>query len=52
MDKDFLPVVLNTDARNKAYFKYNDQLGGEVFMGTPHSQIASTCDINPSTLPN
>ncbi len=47
-----LSVILNTDARNKAYFIYNDQLGGQVFMGIPHDQRASACDINPSTLPN
>ncbi|MFZ2719449.1 MAG: hypothetical protein WAZ27_01115 [Minisyncoccia bacterium] len=47
-----MPVVLNTDARNKAYFTYNDQLGGQVFMGIPYDQRVSACDINPSTLPN
>lgn len=45
-------VILNTDARNKAYFAYNDQLGGQNFMSTPDSQRASTCAVNPATLPN
>ena len=52
MKKDLRSVILNTDERNKAYFIYNDQLGGEVFKGTPSAQIASTCNIDPSTLPN
>lgn len=46
------PVILNTDARNKAYFIYNEQLGGEVFGDIPYDQHVSACDINPSTLPN
>jgi len=50
--QDLRPIILNTDERNKAYFIYNDQLGGEVFKGTHFTQIASTCDIDPSTLPN
>lgn len=45
-------VILNTDARNRAYFTYNDQLGGQNFMSTPDSQRASTCAVNPATLPN
>lgn len=45
--KDLQLVILNTDARNKAYFAYDDQLGGEVF-----SDSASTCAFDPSTLPN
>lgn len=49
---DLLPLILNTDERNKAYFAYNDQLGGEVFKGVPYDQRASACDIDPSTLPN
>ncbi|OHA80101.1 MAG: hypothetical protein A2675_01185 [Candidatus Yonathbacteria bacterium RIFCSPHIGHO2_01_FULL_51_10] len=52
MKKDLRSIILNTDERNKAYFAYNDQLGGEVFKGTPNSQIATTCDISPATLPN
>ncbi len=47
-----LSVILNTDARNKAYFIYNDQLGGEVFGSIPFDQRASACDVNPLTLPN
>lgn len=46
------PIILNTDARTKVYLTYNDQLGGEVFPGTPDSQIASTCKFDLSTLPN
>lgn len=45
-------VMLNTDARNRAYFVYNDKLGGQNFMSTPDSQRASTCAVNPATLPN
>lgn len=45
-------VVLNTDARNKAYFTFNDQLGGQYFQGTPHDERAGSCDIDPATLPN
>ena len=45
-------VILNTDARNRAYFIRNDNLGGENFMMTPDSQLASTCVVNPATLPN
>ncbi len=45
-------VVLNTDERNRAYFTYDDQLGGEVFSGTPYDQRASTCTFDASTLPN
>lgn len=45
-------VALNTDERNRAYFTYDDQLGGEVFSGTPDSQRASTCTFDVSTLPN
>ncbi|MFA6408371.1 MAG: hypothetical protein WCW36_02820 [Candidatus Paceibacterota bacterium] len=40
-------VILNTDARNKAYFTYDNQLGGQYF---PDS--TSTCTFDPSTLPN
>ncbi|OHA86005.1 MAG: hypothetical protein A2591_02385 [Candidatus Yonathbacteria bacterium RIFOXYD1_FULL_52_36] len=49
---DLKSIILNTDERNKAYFTYNDQLGGEVFKGIPYDQRASACDIDPSTLPN
>ncbi|OHA83265.1 MAG: hypothetical protein A2937_03895 [Candidatus Yonathbacteria bacterium RIFCSPLOWO2_01_FULL_47_33b] len=55
MDKpqvELKSVILNTDERIKAYFAYNDKLGGEVFHGTPYDQRASTCAVNPSTLPN
>ena len=52
IELELLPIILNTDERNLAYFTYNDQLGGEVFRGTPHAQIASACDINPADLPN
>ena len=45
-------VILNTDARNKAYFNYNDNVGTEYFPGTPDSQIASTCDFDVASLPN
>lgn len=45
-------VLLNTDARNRAYFIYNDQLGGQNFMSTPDSLLASTCTVDPATLPN
>lgn len=50
--KELRPVILNTDARNKAYLAYNDQLGGQVFTPTPDSQAASACTFDPSTLPN
>ncbi len=46
------PVILNTDARNKAYFAYDNQLGGQDFSPTPYSQLVSTCNFDPSTLPN
>lgn len=49
---DLQSVMMNTDERNQAYFTFSDQLGGEVFMATPDSQIVSTCAINPATLPN
>lgn len=52
MGKDLLPVVLNTDARNKAYFTYDNQLGGQVFSGIPYGQRASACTFDPSSLPN
>ena len=45
-------VALNTDERNRAYFLYDSQLGGEVFKGTPYDQLASTCAVDPATLPN
>lgn len=47
-----MPVALNTDARNKAYFAYDDQLGGQVFPGTPYDQRVTTCDFDVTTLPN
>jgi len=47
-----IEVILNTDERNKAYFTYNDQLGGQVFKGIPYDERALACDIDPSTLPN
>jgi hypothetical protein len=50
--REMQSVILNTDARNKAYFIYNEQLGGEVFGDIPYDQHVSACDINPSTLPN
>lgn len=50
--RDLRPIILNTDARNTAYLAYNKLLGGEDFPGTPASEIASTCDFDPSTLPN
>lgn len=49
---NLMPIILNTDARNKTYFIYDAQLGGEVFGAVPYDQRASACDINPSTLPN
>ncbi|MHB8710077.1 MAG: hypothetical protein ACYC6X_00820 [Minisyncoccota bacterium] len=52
LTKELQPVILNTDARNQAYFAYNDQLGGQYFPSTPDSQIPSTCAFDPSTLPN
>ena len=51
-EDDLRPIILNTDERNMAYFKYNNQLGGEVFKGIPYGQRASACDIDPSTLSN
>ena len=45
-------VALNTDERNRAYFAYDDKLGGEVFEGTPYDQRASTCTFDVSVLPN
>jgi len=52
MKRDLRPIILNTDARNKAYFGYNKLLRTEYFPGTPDSQIASTCDFNAVSLPN
>lgn len=49
---DLQSVILNTDARNEAYFKYDAQLGGQYFHGTPKNQLASSCTFDPSTLPN
>lgn len=47
-----MPIILNTDDRNKAYLTYDSQLGGEVFLDIPYNQRASACDIDPSTLAN
>lgn len=52
MRRDLRPIILNTDARNKAYFAYDKQLGGQYFPGTPNSEIASACTFDPNTLPN
>lgn len=43
---------LNTEERIRAYLKYNDQLGGEVFSGKPLSEWKTSCAFNPDTLPN
>lgn len=52
MKGDLRSLVLNTDDRNRAYFAFNDKLGGGVFSATPDSQISATCTVNPATLPN
>jgi NH3-dependent NAD+ synthetase len=36
-------IVLNTKERMRAYLKYNDQLGGQVFSTVPDSELATTC---------
>lgn len=45
-------VMLNTDERNRAYFTYNDQLGGEVFNSVPYDERSSSCEFDISSLPN
>lgn len=48
-----LSVVLNTDERNTAYLKYDEHLRGGFFEDPiPYDERATTCDINPATLPN
>jgi len=49
---DLQPVILNTDVRNKAYFTYDDHLGGQVFTGTPYDQRAAACNFNVTAFPN
>lgn len=49
-EKDIKPIILNTDARNKAYFTYDDQLGGEVF--SLNNQGISACNFDAASLPN
>jgi len=46
------PIILNTDARNKAYFTYDDQLGGQVFSAVPYDQRATACNFDVTALPN
>jgi hypothetical protein len=50
VEKDIKPIILNTDERNKAYFTYNDQLGGEIFF--LNNQGVSACDFDVASLPN
>ncbi len=46
MQKKLEAVILNTDDRNRAYFKYNDQLGGEVFSLLPDDSSYCAFDVN------
>lgn len=48
--KDLKPIILNTDARNNAYFMYDDQLGGEVFPLS--NQGIAACNFDVTSLPN
>lgn len=50
--KEVHATILNTDERNRAYFKYLEQIGSPYVPGTPDSEMSSTCDIDPATLPN
>lgn len=52
ISNEALPMILNTKERTMAYFKYDEQLGGEVFSLTPEDQLRFSCDIDPSTLSN
>jgi len=49
---NLMPIVLNTDGRNYAYFTYNDQLGGQVFIDVPYDQRAAACNFDVASLPN
>ena len=44
--------ILNTEERSRAYIKFNDQLGGQDFPGTPINQWKSSCDFNPDAMRN
>lgn len=46
MQKNLESVILNTDDRSRAYFKYDDQLGGEVFSLLPDEPSYCNFDIN------
>lgn len=52
MSDELDAVTLNTDERTKAYFKYDSQLGGEVFSGLPDDERASGCDFDSDLLAN
>ena len=48
--------ILNTEARSRAYIKYNHQLSGNTFrLGRArddYSPLKAECDFNPDELPN
>ncbi len=46
MQKKLEVTILNTDDRTRAYFKYDDQLGGEVFSLLPDDSSYCTFDVN------
>jgi hypothetical protein len=44
--------ILNTDLRSREYLKADAWLGGQVYEGTPTSELKSKCVFNPDSLPN
>ena len=51
-----VPEILNTEARSRAYIKYNHQLSGNTFsLGRARrdkTPLKAKCDFNPDELPN
>jgi hypothetical protein len=45
-------VILNTDERTKSYFKYDSQLGGEVFSGFSYDERSNACDFDSNAMAN
>jgi hypothetical protein len=44
--------VLNTDARQDAFYATDALLGGAVFTSDPNGSSGATCAFDPQTLPN
>lgn len=42
---DLKAVLLNTLERSKAYLRFSDQLGGQIFPSTPLSELQSACNF-------